>query len=87
MSKAFDNVETRLQEMARQNISTAVLSLLSEFTWIERLPLEESLPLVQLYNNSISELCNANAGRFTGPRKPTCISITKFRNAIIIELD
>ena len=49
-----------------RNISTAVLSLLSEFTWIERLPLKESLPLVQLYNNSISELCNANAGRFTG---------------------
>lgn len=66
ISEAFDNVETRLEEMDRQNISTAVLSLLSEFTWIERLPLEESLPLVQLYNNSISELCTANEGRFTG---------------------
>jgi predicted TIM-barrel fold metal-dependent hydrolase len=66
ISEAFDNVKTRLEEMDRQDISTAVLSLLSEFTWIERLPLKESLPLVQLYNNSISELCAANEGRFTG---------------------
>ena len=56
IEEAFDNVDIRLQEMERQGISTAVLSLLSEFTWIERLPLEESLPLVKLYNDSISRL-------------------------------
>jgi len=65
VSDAFDNIETRLKEMDRQGISTAVLSLLSEFTWIERLPLDESLPLVQLYNDSLSALCAAHEGRFT----------------------
>jgi predicted TIM-barrel fold metal-dependent hydrolase len=65
VSEAFDNIETRLEEMERQGISTAVLSLLSEFTWIERLPLEESLPLVKLYNNSLSALCAAHEGQFT----------------------
>ena len=86
ISEAFDSVETRLQEMDRQNISTAVLSLLSEFTWIERLPLEESLPLVQLYNNSISKLCDANAGRFTGlcalPLADIEAAATEFERAI-----
>ncbi len=65
IDQAFDNVETRLEEMDRQGITTAVLSLLSEFTWIERLPLQESLPLVQLYNDSMSALCAKHEGRFT----------------------
>jgi len=64
IEEAFDNVDLRLEEMERQGISTAVLSLLSEFTWFERLPLEESLPLVKLYNDSISKLCMAHEGRF-----------------------
>ena len=67
IEEAFDNVDLRLEEMERQGINTAVLSLLSEFTWIERLPLEESLPLVKLYNDSISKLCMAHEGRFIAP--------------------
>jgi len=66
INQAFDDVKVRLKEMDRQGITTAVLSLLSEFTWIERLPISESLPLVKLYNNSISNLSKAHDGRFVG---------------------
>lgn len=64
VEEAFDDVGERLAEMDRQGITTGVLSLLGAFTWIERLPLAESLPLVRLYNDTISSLCQAHAGRF-----------------------
>lgn len=61
---AFDDMEQRLEEMDRQGISTGVLSLVGGFTWIERLPVQESLPLVRLVNDSVSELCKTHEGRF-----------------------
>lgn len=64
VGRAFDNVEQRLDEMDRGGISTAVLSLLGGFQWIERLPVEESLPLVRIFNDSISALCSRHEGRF-----------------------
>jgi predicted TIM-barrel fold metal-dependent hydrolase len=64
VDRAFDSVEKRLADMDRSGISTAVLSLLGAFQWIERLPLEESLPLVRLYNDSISAVCKKYEGRF-----------------------
>lgn len=51
IGKAFDDVETRLAEMDRYGVSTAVLSLQSAFTWIERLPVAESLPVARLRND------------------------------------
>src|SRR5690348_7654500 len=53
IEEAFDNVDQRLEEMERGGITTAVLSLLGGFSWIERLPAEESLPLVRLFNDSM----------------------------------
>ena len=64
ITEAFDNIEIRLAEMDKHNISTEILSLLSAFTWIERLPLDSSIPLVELYNNSMSEICKNHEGRF-----------------------
>ena len=64
LDKAFDNVDQRLAEMDRQGIGTGVLSLFGGFSWIERLPVAESLSLTRLYNDSISALCKAHAGRF-----------------------
>ena len=64
LDQAFDDVEQRLEEMERGGISTAVLSLLGGFQWIERLPVEESSPLVRLVNDSISALCRRHEGRF-----------------------
>jgi len=34
------------------------------FGWMERLPVAQSLPLVQLYNDSVSGLCRDHEGRF-----------------------
>ena len=61
---AFDDVDKRLAEMDRQGISTGMLSLYSDFTWIERLPLEEGLPLIRLLNDDYAALCTAHEGRF-----------------------
>lgn len=60
----FDDLDRRLEEMDRQGITTGVLSLFGGFQWIERLPAEESLPLVRLHNDSISEICKTHEGRF-----------------------
>ena len=64
VAESFDDVDTRLAEMDRQGITTGVLSLFGPFQWIERLPVEESLPLVRTYNDSVSDICAAHEGRF-----------------------
>lgn len=64
LAEAFDDVDRRLAEMDRQGITTGVLSLFGGFQWIERLPVGESVPLVRLYNDSVSEICTAHEGRF-----------------------
>jgi len=66
LDEAFDDVEKRLAEMDELGISTAVLSIVGAFTWIERLPVEQSLPLVQICNNGISAICQKYEGRFAG---------------------
>ena len=55
ITEAFDEIDIRLAEMDKHSISTGILSLLSAFTWIERLPLDSSIPLAELYNNGMSE--------------------------------
>ncbi len=64
VSSAFDDVATRLAEMDRRGISTAVLSMLGSFSWTERLPAAESLPLLRLFNDSVSAICKQHPGRF-----------------------
>ena len=64
LDEAFDNLDERLAVMDRRGISTAVLSLFGGLQWIERLPVEESLPLVRLYNDEVSEIAQAHPGRF-----------------------
>jgi predicted TIM-barrel fold metal-dependent hydrolase len=62
----FDDMDERLRSMDRYGISTAVLSLFGQLQWIERLPPAESLPLCRLYNDGLSEFCEAHSGRFAG---------------------
>ena len=57
VEEAFDDVDKRLAEMDELGISTAVLSIVGGFTWIERLPVEQALPLVQIFNDSVSAIC------------------------------
>src|SRR5262245_24686118 len=64
LSTAFDEVDVHLARMDRQGVSTSVLSLLGSFCWIESQPLELSLPLCRLFNDSLSRLCQAHEGRF-----------------------
>jgi predicted TIM-barrel fold metal-dependent hydrolase len=88
LDQAFDDVEQRLEEMEHGGISTAVLSLLGGFQWIERLPVEESLPLVRLYNDSISALCLRYEGRFAAyaslPQADVTAAAAEFERAIAL---
>ena len=60
----FDDLEVRLNEMDEHGVAMGVLSLWGPHQWIERLPINESLPAVQIFNDSVSAICKANPGRF-----------------------
>lgn len=60
----FDDLETRLAEMDAHGVTTGVLSLWGPHQWIERLPVAESVPAVQVFNNATSAVCAENPGRF-----------------------
>ncbi len=62
----FDDMDARLVSMDRYGISTAVLSLFGQLQWIERLPVEESLPLCKIHNDALTAICQKNPGRFAG---------------------
>jgi len=64
VSKAFDDVEFHLAKMARQDVSTSVLSLLGALCWIESQPVEVSLPLCRMVNDGMSGICRRHQGRF-----------------------
>ncbi len=86
VATAFDDVPTRLAEMDRQGITTAVLSMLGSFSWTERLPAEEGLPLLRLYNDSVSALCREHEGRFAAyacvPQTDVAAAAVEFERAI-----
>ena len=64
LAKAFDDVDSYLARMDRQGVSTSVLSLLGMCCWIESQPLEASVPLCRLVNDSLSKICQEHEGRF-----------------------
>lgn len=86
LSEAFDNLEERLAVMNRRGISTAALSLFGGLQWIERLPAEESLPLVRLYNDEVSAMSVAHPGRFVAyaslPQADMDASVAEFDRAM-----
>ena len=86
IDKAFDDVDQRLAEMDRVGITTAALSLLGGFTWIHRLPVAESLPLVRLCNDSLSAICKTHEGRFVAfaslPEADMAAAAEEFERAI-----
>ena len=65
ISKAFDDVDSYLARMDRQGVTTSVLSLLGMCCWIEAQPLEVSVPLCRIVNDSLSKICREHPGRFT----------------------
>ena len=60
----FDDLETRLAEMDEHGVTTGVLSLWGPHQWIERLPAEESVPAVRIFNDATSKVCADHPGRF-----------------------
>jgi predicted TIM-barrel fold metal-dependent hydrolase len=86
VADAFDDVATRLAEMDRQGISTAVLSMLGSFSWTERLPAVESLPLLRLFNDSMSAICKQHEGRFAAyacvPQTDMAVAVAEFERAM-----
>ena len=86
MAEAFDDPDRRLADMDAHGVSTAALSLFGMFQWIERLPAEQSLPLVRIYNDSVSAICAAHPGRFAGfaslPLADLEIAVAEFDRAM-----
>ncbi len=86
VSDAFDDVATRLAEMDRQGITTGVLSMLGSFSWAERLPANESLPLLRLFNDSVSAICKQHPGRFAAyacvPQTDMEVAVAEFERAM-----
>ena len=64
LAKAFDDVDTYLERMDRQGVTTSVLSLLGMCCWIEAQPLEVAVPLCRAVNDSLSRICREHEGRF-----------------------
>ena len=64
LATAFDEVDFHLARMDRQGVTTSVLSLLGSFCWVEAQPLEVSVPLCRLINDTLSKICQRNEGRF-----------------------
>jgi len=88
VADGFDDAATRLAEMNRQGITTGVLSMLGSFSWTERLPVDEGLPLLRLYNDSMSALCEAHPGRFAAyacvPQSDVAAAAAEFERAIAL---
>src|SRR3989449_8005530 len=76
LSKAFDEVDFHLARMNRKGVSTSVLSLLGSFCWIEAQPLEVSLSLCRLFNDSVSRFCQEHEGRFAAYAALPLVDIT-----------
>jgi len=64
LASAFDDVNEHLARMDRQGVSTSVLSLVGPFCWIESQPVDVSVQLCRIYNDSISRICTEHPGRF-----------------------
>ncbi len=63
LTEGFDSAEKRIAEMDQGGISRGVLSMIG--LGIENMPLEISLPLLRVYNNSVSRMCQQYPDRFS----------------------
>ncbi len=86
LSEAFDDVAFHLARMDRQGVSTGVLSLLGSFCWVEGQPLDVSVPLCRLVNDTLSRICQEHEGRFlahaTLPLMDISVAAAEFDRAL-----
>ena len=64
LSEAFDNADSYLAMMDRLGVKVSALSLLGQYCWIESQPLETSVHLCRIVNDSLSDICQKHEGRF-----------------------
>ena len=74
VQEGFDDPETRLAEMDANGITRGVLSLTPVYD-VERLPVQESLPLCRAFNDSVSEMCAKWPDRFSAFAALPCANI------------
>jgi predicted TIM-barrel fold metal-dependent hydrolase len=88
LAEAFDDIAFHLGRMDRQGVSTSVLSLLGSFCWVESQPLEVSLPLCRLVNDTLSGICQAHQGRFLAhaalPLRDISAAAAEFERALAL---
>ena len=65
LEEGFDDIDGRIKAMDKFGIARGVLSLTTVFG-VECLPLDEAVPLVRMFNDSVSEMYVAHPDRFTG---------------------
>jgi len=63
LSRGFDSIEKRLAEMDEGGVDRAVLSMIN--LGIENMPTEQGLPLLRVYNDSVSRMCAKHPDRFS----------------------
>ena len=88
VSRAFDDPDAYLAMMDRLGVETSVLSLLGQYCWIESEPLERSVQLCRIVNDSFSTICRNHPGRFAAyaalPLTDTGAAVAEFERALAL---
>lgn len=81
---AYSDIEARIALMDRLGISRQVLSM-GQLFGIQCLPIEDSLPLVQMFNDDLGALCDRRPDRFSGlallPMDDLVAAVAEFKRA------
>ena len=88
LSDAFDNASDYMAMMDRLGVKTSVLSLLGQYCWVESQPLETSIHLCRLVNDSLSGICRQHPGRFVAyaalPLVDMSAAVDEFERALAL---
>jgi predicted TIM-barrel fold metal-dependent hydrolase len=83
-SESYSDMDARRKFMISQGVQRQVLSLPGLFG-IDSLSPEESLPLIQIFNNQVSKLCKMYPGTFSGlaslPMADMTLAVNEYKRA------
>lgn len=81
---AYSDIDARIALMDRLGIARQVLSM-GQLFGIQCLPIEESLPLVRMFNDDLGALCDRHPNRFSGiallPMDDLGATVAEFKRA------
>jgi predicted TIM-barrel fold metal-dependent hydrolase len=84
LTEGFDSVERRIAEMDEGGVDRAVLSLIA--LGIELMPIGQGLPMLRVYNDSVSRMCAAHPDRFSAlaavPYTDVAAAVEEFERAM-----